>query len=147
MSRKEAHYRRNAPLGSEAKRAWEAFEFDRSPCTRRGMVGCCDKRHRGYGRRGDCGLRRASATLHQGKRREARPEVVNKSGIVAREARTPCFREVRRALVSPGGEAAHQGRRAGITMAARPQPALAGRERGHPQGARLAVCGERKCGG
>src|SRR5215207_3293730 len=147
MSRKGAQYCRDAPLGSEAKRAWGAIEFDHSPRTRRGVVGCCDKRHRGYGRRGDRGLGRASATLHQGKRREARPEVVNKSGIVAREARTPCFREVRRALVSPGGEAAHQTRRAGFTMAARPQPALAGRERGHPQGVRLAVRGERECGG
>ena len=39
----------------------------------------------------------------------------------------------------PGGEAAHQARRAGVPVAAGPQPAHAGRERGYPQGARLAV--------
>ena len=64
-----------------------------------------------------------------------------------REDRTPRFREGLAALVSPGRQAPHQARRAGITVAARPQPALAGRERGHPQGTGLAVRGERGCRG
>src|SRR5215218_1439158 len=92
MSRRRPQHRRVAPLGSEAKRAWGPFELEPSAGTRRGLVGCCEERHRGHGRRGACCLGRSFATLHQGKRREACPEVVRKSERAVREDRTPRLR-------------------------------------------------------
>jgi hypothetical protein len=147
MFRRRPQHRRDAPLGSETERAWGAFDLGTAARTRRDVVGCCDTRHRGDRRRRACGLGRAPVALHQGQRCEAWPEVVRRSPSGAGEDRTPRLREIGAALVSSSGKATHQTRRAGITLAARPQPALAGRKRGHPQSARLAVRGERECRG
>src|SRR5215203_7545071 len=112
--------------------------------SRRGVVGCCDSRDRGDGNREARSLERATPPLLEGQQREAWRKVVQGGSRTARNDRKRGFRERHTTLVCPGRPAAYQARRAAFTVAARPQPDVAGRERRHLEGAGLALREERE---